>query len=380
MLSRGQRLLDWFLPSDLQQAPDPSTPDRGRALVAILLFAMIQSVAFTLSAVMQIGREESLVPPLGLGASVLLVIIICFWLIRQFAAIQAAAYLFASCMTTAITLLLYRTDTFIGSPFVLHLLLQPFLLFVVAGRRAALFWALLVIAIGGWLGRDHWTTPAIDDEILLVSVFRISSWPVVILALLSCFWYLDYFNRKLTRRVAQERDLAQYAAGHDPLTELLNRGAFEQRLENSVRRALLNDVSTTLLLIDLDGFKIINDSCGHQTGDRLLQALASRMQKTVRQYDTVARLGGDEFAILMEGAATREVVERITSQLVAALSAPVTCGGKSIGVSASVGVALCPEDATSPEQLIRYADAALYTAKAQGKNRTVFFKLDPAHQ
>jgi len=178
--------------------------------------------------------------------------------------------------------------------------------------------------------------------------------------------------RDISERKALEEQLRQLAF-HDPLTLLANRNLFRDRVQHAVTLAQRGHSSVAVMFLDLDNFKNINDSLGHDAGDRLLQAVAQRIVKTTRSSDTVARLGGDEFAILVEGIATTAEVQHLADALIDALELPFQLDRAELRVAASVGVALSVPD-SSAEALLSKADIAMYHAKAAGKNRHVTFQ------
>lgn len=158
---------------------------------------------------------------------------------------------------------------------------------------------------------------------------------------------------------------AQYAL-HDSLTGLANRFQFYEMLQEAIDRAASAGSSLAVLFIDLDGFKPINDECGHEVGDELLIAVGQRLRGRLRGTDTVGRLGGDEFAILMENASGLEYVEE---RLAKAFQEPFSAGGRELRVGASIGSARYPEDARSSADLVRVADAAMYDVKRTRSRR-----------
>ena len=178
--------------------------------------------------------------------------------------------------------------------------------------------------------------------------------------------------RDITERKALEEQLRQLAF-HDSLTLLANRSLFRDRLQHSLTLAQRARNQMAVMFVDLDNFKSVNDSLGHDVGDRLLQAVAQRLVKSTRFSDTVARLGGDEFAILLEGIATIGEVELLAAALIEHLDQPFNLGGTEVRVSASIGVAFSTYE-TSAEALLSKADIAMYHAKAAGKNRFVAFQ------
>jgi len=172
-----------------------------------------------------------------------------------------------------------------------------------------------------------------------------------------------------------ERRLWQLAH-HDTLSELPNRLLLNARLEHAIQRAHRTSTRLALLFIDLDRFKNINDSMGHQVGDELLKDIARRLQSSVHEDDTVARLGGDEFVVLLEDIDNPGIARRIADRVIKRLSEPVTVRGMSLAVTASIGISLYPEDGQDPETLLKHADAAMYRAKALGRNRLAYYAPD----
>lgn len=178
--------------------------------------------------------------------------------------------------------------------------------------------------------------------------------------------------RDISERKALEEQLRQLAF-HDPLTLLANRNLFRDRVQHALAIGQRGPNCLAVMFLDLDNFKNINDSLGHDAGDRLLQAVAHRILQTTRSSDTVARLGGDEFAVLMEGVERSSEVGRVADALIAALNVPFQLDGREVRVGASVGVAISAAEA-SAEALLSNADIAMYHAKAAGKNRHVSFQ------
>ncbi|WP_052002795.1 EAL domain-containing protein [Microvirga sp. BSC39] len=166
------------------------------------------------------------------------------------------------------------------------------------------------------------------------------------------------------------------AANHDTLTGLANRALFQARLDEALTQARQAGDSVSLLLIDLDDFKDVNDSFGHDAGDALLKETAARLSAVARDCDTVARLGGDEFAILLAGASKLEHSSTLAEGLIKKLGQPVSYAGQAIVSRASIGVASFPNHDTAPAELMKDADIALYRAKADGRNRVVVYSAE----
>jgi diguanylate cyclase len=168
----------------------------------------------------------------------------------------------------------------------------------------------------------------------------------------------------------------EYQALNDELTGLPNRRLMADRLNQALAVATRNLNGAALIYIDLDGFKLVNDSLGHSVGDLLLTEVAKRLQSRVRESDTLARLGGDEFAIIMGGIVSKEHPGRLAQELLDVLAAPFSIVGQEIRIGASVGVSLFPEHGTSSVLLLQNADSAMYSAKRGGKNQIAYFSDD----
>ncbi|MFD1008680.1 sensor domain-containing protein [Oceanisphaera ostreae] len=165
----------------------------------------------------------------------------------------------------------------------------------------------------------------------------------------------------------------KHQACHDVLTGVPNRLLFGELLERAIASAVRNKGLLAVCYLDLDGFKSVNDNLGHAAGDRLLIEVSRRLGKITRSCDAMARLGGDEFALLFTELHSSLECDEILTRVQSMINEPVELDGQSVRVSASIGVALYPQDGTDAELLLRYADQAMYQAKRQGKNTHVFF-------
>jgi len=164
--------------------------------------------------------------------------------------------------------------------------------------------------------------------------------------------------------VAEDR--LRHRAEFDTLTDLPNRALFVERLQQAMKRATLGS-TMALMFLDIDHFKNVNDTLGHEAGDQLLKVFATRMRDCVRPSDTVARLAGDEFTIILEGLRGADDAKALASKLVETLRAPIALAGKLFVITASVGIAKWSGE-TDDTELLRRADAALYEAKRRGRN------------
>lgn len=179
-------------------------------------------------------------------------------------------------------------------------------------------------------------------------------------------------SRDATHRRFLELQL-KHRAFHDPLTGLANRTLFAERVGHSLVRSVRRNGRIAVVFIDLDDFKLVNDSMGHSIGDELLVGVAERMDEVLRPEDTACRMGGDEFAILLEDVTDEEGVRHITERVIEAIvSVSFELGGRQVGVGATAGVAIA-ESSDTPETVLRNADLAMYSAKAMGKGRVAVY-------
>jgi diguanylate cyclase (GGDEF)-like protein len=191
---------------------------------------------------------------------------------------------------------------------------------------------------------------------------------------------IAWYRRTKEKQQADRR--IRFLAHHDALTGLANRAQLIEKLENALAILPLRGGCLAVHFIDLDHFKEVNDSLGHDGGDFLLKTVAERLRAITRAGDIVARLGGDEFVVVQTDIDGKDQVEDFAQRLASAVSAPMKLKEQEIVATVSVGVALAPADGTSPERLLKSADLALYKSKAEGRNCTCFFepKMDAALQ
>ena len=180
-------------------------------------------------------------------------------------------------------------------------------------------------------------------------------------------------ERRVTEGIARAEKLRQIAF-HDALTGLANRALLLDRLEHAISLAGREGKNLGLMFLDLDRFKAVNDTFGHDVGDALLKEVAQRLGQCRRAADTVARMGGDEFVLLLEHAGDKALYAGLAEKIIASLSTPMTIAGCPVQIGASIGVACFPEDGADPLQLMKSADAAMYAAKSAGRGAFRFFQ------
>jgi diguanylate cyclase (GGDEF)-like protein/PAS domain S-box-containing protein len=219
--------------------------------------------------------------------------------------------------------------------------------------------------------QDNW-----EGEILCSKKDKTEFWNAVTIS--AVFDHADVISNYVLSAVdvtalKKANQKMEHLALFDPLTGLANRRLFIERLHHSVLNARRHKKITALLFLDLDQFKRINDTLGHQAGDKLLLTIADRLQTCVRPQDTVARLGGDEFTILLNDITDIESIPSITKNILTRLKEPIKLGKHEIIVSTSIGITLSPNDSINSETLMKNADLALYMAKDNGRDCYHFF-------
>lgn len=181
--------------------------------------------------------------------------------------------------------------------------------------------------------------------------------------------------RDITDR-QENRNKLEYLSNYDTLTALPNRSLFSDRLSQSLKLAKREGNIVSLMFIDLDNFKQVNDTLGHAAGDELLINVAEKLSKCVRDSDTVARLGGDEFAVILCQGHNKNDVTRVLEKILSEFNEPFEIGGKQFTVTASIGISQFPKDAITEEQLLHCADMAMYKVKQAGRNAYVFYESE----
>ncbi len=171
----------------------------------------------------------------------------------------------------------------------------------------------------------------------------------------------------------ETQELLDYKAHHDELTHLSNRTLFLDRLEHAIKKAKRQEGMLAVLFIDLDRFKEINDSLGHETGDRVLIEVAKRLSENLREIDTIARLGGDEFTLIVEDIEGNDKVNEIASRVLTLLQQPIQIDQHQLYVTSSIGISFYPLDGADAQNLLRNADSAMYKAKIEGRNSYQYY-------
>lgn len=185
---------------------------------------------------------------------------------------------------------------------------------------------------------------------------------------------IDISERKgMDRVLERQRKHLHFLANHDPLTHLANRRLLQLNLDEAINQAKVENSRFAIMLIDLDRFKLINDTLGHHVGDEFLIVISKRLKDLIRQGDTACRPGGDEFVVIFEHIKNREDIENKARVFLSELAKPVKLSGQELQTTLSIGIAMYPEHGNSSDALLKHADVAMYKAKGEGKNKFEFY-------
>ncbi|ABM03132.1 diguanylate cyclase [Psychromonas ingrahamii 37] len=199
----------------------------------------------------------------------------------------------------------------------------------------------------------------------------------VIFLIIAVMWRMSYQLTLSRQRIIEEHIThaarVEYLAYHDSLTTLPNRSLFSKLLSHSIKQADRHNGLLALLFLDLDHFKNINDTLGHQAGDQLLQEIAARLKKCLRESDTIARLGGDEFVIMLPELDNEKYTVTVAKKIISAVARPFTLAGQECRITASIGISTYPKNGLNEQILTKNADVAMYKAKEKGKNNFQFY-------
>lgn len=181
---------------------------------------------------------------------------------------------------------------------------------------------------------------------------------------------------KQHNELLEQKNEIEYQATHDALTGLANRVLFNDRLEMAIQKSKEHDAQMALLFIDLDHFKEINDSLGHEAGDKVLNIVTQKLMETVQNEEALARFGGDEFTVILEGIQRAEDASFLADQILNLLSEAIIIEETELYIGCSIGISLYPDNGDTPQDLLKYADAAMYTAKSEGRNTFQYYSAE----
>ncbi|CAA0079334.1 putative signaling protein [BD1-7 clade bacterium] len=354
---------------------DSDTLYKARVLVSILwiYIAIISAVDIWLSISEQISQTGRYFA-LSICISMQVGFLISLWLLRFKAWFLAAAHLMVGATAFGIAAGVAVSGGPMMAPATPMNILPIIMAFVLINKRAGLLWTQIILTLHiGFIiaSTQGFAFPQLLSERSL-PMQHLSHWLIIYSAMIGLMFVYDSLNSRLKAERDAERQKFRHLASHDPLTNLANRLQFDDNLEQSLHRSDRHKNMTALLFIDLDGFKPINDSLGHDAGDVVLKTISQRLQKNLRGMDTVARLGGDEFGVILEDITDITNLNDIACKLLEIIAQPIKELPEQPAVSGSIGISLYPAHTRQKTTLIKYADTAMYAAK-RDKNRWCLF-------
>lgn len=311
------------------------------------------------------GRLAATMLFIATGVGVLVSMLVLRYLNNRIAAMHLLLLVYTGAFTLACA---YFGGT--KSPTYALLILAPAMAGIVGSIRATLFWSLLVLLI--------WVTYLCLERIGIPfpQIIKPQNYNIAITlaygamgaALIGIIVAYAELNKRLRDSLTSVNRELEFLSAHDALTGLPNRRSYDERLTLSLARAKRQGEKVGLLMFDLNGFKAINDTHGHSTGDWLLKEVAQRLKSSVREIDLVARLGGDEFAVVADNIKSNKDLAVIALKLQKAIEQPARVNNQELSFGASFGVAIYPDHATEQTELEELADKAMYRAKKAGSN------------
>ena len=366
MYNNYRRLTGWLIPKAISEFEQSEDIERARTVGIVLLTSILLALIaffFTLSHNSLPAAINSSIAQLSVSLLILNVVSLAIFI--RSGLFAHIAHLVAA--TTYITYLISLGAADINhlSDWLIPLLSIPMLAAMIGGMSAGLIWG-VVVAPTPFVVHYLWqvllgVSPPINTSFTIAWLSPISTGALTI-------WFFGYHAGHMRRRLDAECARYAFDAGHDSLTEIPNRATFDRRLMEAIEQAERQHEIFVLVYIDLDNFKPINDTFGHQSGDEVLTVIAQRLKSVCRNSDTVARLGGDEFAILYRHLHSQDDSERCLKRVEAIFTAPVEIGNKSLEVAASIGAACYPSGADNAVDLKRMADEHMYEVKQRSRD------------
>ncbi len=372
------RTIDYFLVKIDTQ--DSEARHRGRLFVNISASLLITCLALNI-------LIPSLLPlsnqgywaAYGLLSSLIAGVVLSLFLLQR----TGRRLLAFNTLISLIWLIFFGASFYLGgalSPALATMFLLPVIAAIVSGPYLSLIW--LVITISSWmflliLERNAFQFVQIiqAENYSTAFIINLSVACVVVSAAVSIYSRL---NRLLRQEISYKNKLLEFVACHDSLTKLPNRRSYYEQLEIAAKRAQRYKQRMALLVMDMDGFKTVNDCYGHHAGDLLLLNIATRLRMSVRQTDFIARLGGDEFVLILDDVNDVQYIQSIAAKINAELSQPVVLQNANVTMSASIGAAVYPDHGEDLKDLQEKADKAMYLAKKNKETCTIWSETDTA--
>ena len=378
------KLVKWLvngLPDEI--VSDPKSRSEA-LLLSFMLFSSFVSCLIFLLIVVLFFDQSPLV--FDYGAAMILACVLNY-IAAWFVLVRLKSIVMASNLSLVVPylciILAGWTTGGVFSPMLYLLVIPPVFAFLLTGLRSGLLWFFLVIITFSGFGIIDYT--GVYEPLFLITS---SDYPLIqflmpvttCVSLMMVLAIYEVNSMRLKRLLSQEKTLLAFKATHDPLTQLANREEFNTQIDMAIASARHSDYPLSLVYMDLDGFKPINDTLGHHAGDQVLIAIAARLRRLVRGTDTVARLGGDEFAVILQGVGNKQLVEPILQKFLDNIADEIILDdGMAVTVYASLGVAFLELESKGEidgETLCRQADSAMYQAKTEKNTWRVYEKQE----
>lgn len=354
MRARIMRTLDVFIPADIKEFEQNEEMVRARSIVFFNLVNLVASLGLILALAMGMHTSDELrqiMPYTLMTGCVGNVLALWIFYHSGLFAVASNIYVLSLYLSNTVTILALNNPQYVI--LLLPLLALPVVMSLIANHLSALVWLAIVTFTP--------STLAVFSDFELDQFFS-GSYFTTCFGLFLALYMGNYYRESMRERLNSERTQFEFAAAHDSLTGIPNRATFDRRLQECIDYCTLHDTKAVLIYIDLDKFKPINDTYGHQAGDIVLKTVSKRLRQLVRTADTVARLGGDEFAILFEQCDPLKI-DAIIKRVAVVVSEPIQVFDNTLSVGCSIGKVVCPDDGLHPEQLAHKADERMYRQK-----------------
>lgn len=346
-------VLDRLIPEDIKEFEQNEEMVRARSVVFFNLINMLLSLLVFLGLALGLMPPElRAIVPISMTAS-LAANAFALWVFYNSGLYAVAGNIYALSVFGSTLYSLVAINDARFAYLLIPLISLPMIVSLVANHRSAVVWLVIVTLSPELLG-------LISDVTL--SKYYTGAYLSCCFAIMLTLYMENYYRESMRDRLNTERTHFEFAAAHDPLTGVPNRATFDRRLKECIDFCTLHDTKAVLVYIDLDKFKPINDTHGHQAGDIVLVTVANRLRHLVRASDTVARLGGDEFAILFEQCDPKKM-DPIIDRVAKVIAEPIEVFDHWLTVQCSIGKVICPDDGQHPEQLSHKADERMYEQK-----------------
>lgn len=364
LMARIRRI---FISPNVRAASLPDARQRSKILIYVLLVSILSAIVLTLAmgSFYLINSQPLFLAATMISLATTIGYLCTLWYFKRRQTVLPATNLYAFITLFSTVAPCVITGGISASPYLPLILVVPIFLFLIAGREYGIYWSmvavisvatLMIMEAGGFV------FPQIIPESTR-ALFAFTAWLTSLSLLLLGLIAYEMNSDKLTKRITKERSQYAHEARHDPLTGLANRKQFFARANEALSRSLSRQHKAAVIFIDLDDFKLINDSFGHEVGDEVLTVVARRLQSNIRSVDTVARIGGDEFAVVLYSLNDTKTAEHIVEKLQRVLKEPLVIGQHSLFAPGSIGLAVAPDQGQEAEDLLRKADEAMYRAK-----------------